>query len=71
MKKVFCFNMNFLSTNVNIIKVHVILVKSGIIMNVVVSVKNQMVGVLLKTVMYGILARGIVNVIKHVKLMNV
>ena len=71
MKKVLCFNMNFLSTNVNIIKVHVILVKSGIIMNVVVSVKNQMVGVFLKTVMYGILARGIVNVIKHVKLMNV
>ena len=36
-----------------------------------VSVKNQMIGVLAKMIIYGILARVTVNVIRHVKLMNI
>ena len=36
-----------------------------------VSVKNQMIGVLAKMTIYGILARVTVNVIRHVKLMNI
>ena len=42
--------------------------KNGIMMNVDVSVKNQMIGVLVKKVICGFLAREIVNGIKHVKL---
>ena len=42
--------------------------KNGIMLNVDVSVKNQMIGVLVKKVICGFLAREIVNGIKHVKL---
>ena len=42
--------------------------KNGIMMNVDVSVKNQMIGVLVKKVICGFLAPEIVNGIKHVKL---
>ena len=40
-------------------------------MNVEVSVKNQMMEVLVKMIMCGIVARVIVNAIEHVKLINI
>ena len=52
-------------------KSYVIQSKNGILMNVGVRVKNQMTGVLLKIIIYGILVCAIVNVIRHVKLMNI
>ena len=42
-----------------------------IMMNVGISVKNQMIEVLVKMIICGILARLIVNVIQHVKLVNI
>ena len=45
--------------------------KHGTTMNATVSVKNQMIWVFVKSVACGILARVIVNVIKHVKLINI
>ena len=45
--------------------------KNGIIMNVGVSVKNWMIGVIVKMIICRILALVIVNAIKHVKLMNI
>ena len=40
-------------------------------MNVGVSVNNQMIGVFVKSVVCGILAHVIESVIKHVKLINI
>ena len=40
-------------------------------MNNGVSVKNQLIGVLVKMVIYGVLARVIENVIKHAMLMHI
>ena len=50
---------------------NVIQSKIGIIINDGVSVKNYMIVVLVKRAICGILARGILNVIKHVKLTNI
>ena len=40
-------------------------------MNVGVSVNNEIIGVLLKMIICGILARVICKLIKHLKLMNI
>ena len=45
-------------------------VQNEIMMNVGLKVRNQMIGVLVKMNIYGIL-RMIVNAIRHVKLMNI
>ena len=42
-----------------------------IMMNVGISVKNQIIEVLVKMIICGILTRLIVNVIQHVKLVNI
>ena len=52
-------------------KVYVVPSKTGIRINVGVSVKNYMIGVLLKIIMCGILVRVIISVTGHVKLMNI
>ena len=44
--------------------------ENGIMMNVDVSVKNQMIGVLVKMIVCGNVASVIANAIKHVKPMN-
>ena len=49
-------------------KVQVIQSKNGIMINVGVSVKNQMIGVVVQMIKFGILVRVIVSVIRHVKL---
>ena len=64
------FSMNRVSVNVDWMKVYVTQSKNRIMMNVGVSVKNQMIGVLVKMILCGILVRVIVSVIRHVKLMN-
>ena len=63
--------MTFVNINVDLMKVYVIQSKNGIKINVGGSVNNQMIGVLVKVIIYGIPARVIVNVIRHVKLMNI
>lgn len=45
--------------------------KQGIIMNVGVSVKSEVIAVLVKKVRCGILVDVILNVIKHVKCKNI
>ena len=50
-------------------KVYVIQSKNGIIMNDSLRVKNYTIGVLVKMIIFAILAPVIVNVIKHLKLM--
>ena len=47
-------------------KATVIQIKNGIMMNVRVSEKDSMTGVLLKMIICGILVYVIVNVIRHV-----
>ena len=47
-------------------KATVIQIKNGIMMNVRVSEKDSMIGVLLKMIICGILVYVIVNVIRHV-----
>ena len=71
MKHDFKFSINLVSANVNWMKVHVIQSKNGMIMNDFVSAKNWMIGVLVKGVILRILVLVIVNVIKHVNLMNI
>ena len=44
--------------------------QNEIMMNVGLKLRNQMIGVLVKMTIYGIL-RMIVNAIRHVKLMNI
>ena len=63
--------MNCVNINMDLMKVYVIQSKNGIKINVGVSVNNQMIGVLVKVIICGIPARVIVNVIRHVKLMNI
>ena len=63
-------HINRVTANVDWINLYEIQIKSGIIRNVSVNVKNQMIGVLVKMVVYGNLLHVIVSVIKHVKLMN-
>ena len=62
MKQGFQFNMTRESVNVDQMKVYVIQNENGFINNVNVSVKNQMIGVLVKMIIFGILAREIVNI---------
>ena len=52
-------------------KVYVIQRKNEIIMNKGVSVKNQVIGILAKMTVCGILVHVIVSVIRHVKLTNI
>ena len=51
-------------------KVYVIQSKNGIMMTVGMIVNNYMFGILMKSIICGILARVILNVITHAKLMN-
>ena len=48
-------------------KVYVIQNKNGIMMNVVASLENYMIGVLVKMIVCGILVHVTVKVIRHVK----
>ena len=48
-------------------KVHVTQSKNGILLSVWLKVKNYIICVLAKMIIYGILVRVIVSVIKHVK----
>ena len=41
------------------------------IMNVGMSVKNQMIGIIVKMIIRGILARAIVNIVREVELVNI
>ena len=52
-------------------KLQVIQSKNGIIINIGVSIKNKMIGILEKSVTCRILVRVIVSAINHVKLMNI
>ena len=52
-------------------KVYVIQGKSGIMMNIGASVKNQMSGFLAKMTTCGILVHIFVSAIRHVKLMDI
>ena len=52
-------------------KIYVIQSKSGIMMNVSVSEKNQINGVPVKKATYGILAHVMVSMIKYVKLVSI
>ena len=63
--------MNGVSVNVDLIIVREIQRKNGIIMNIVVSVNNQMIGILFKMIIFGILVPAIVSVISPSKLTNV
>ena len=49
-------------------KIHVIQNKNGVMRNIGVSVKSQMIGVLAKMIICGILVRVMLRVINHVKL---
>ena len=51
-------------------KMHVIQSKNRILMNVNVNLKNQMIRVLGKPIVYGIVC-VIVSVMRHVKLINI
>ena len=51
-------------------KVYVIQSKNGIMMTVDIIVNNYMFGILMKSIIFGMLARVILNVITHAKLMN-
>ena len=63
--------MNGVSVNVDSIEVHEIQRKNGIIMNIVVSANCQMIGILVKMIIFGILVPAIVSVISPSKLTNV
>ena len=71
MKQDFKFKMNCRSENVICMKVYVNQSKNEIMMNVVVIVKNQMIGVLAKMIICGTLVRVLVNVMMHIKLTNI
>ena len=45
--------------------------KNGIIINVGVGLKNEMIGVLIKLMVWGILVRVIVSAVRHAKLTNI
>ena len=52
-------------------KIPVIQSKNEIVMDVGVSIKNKMIGVLVNRIIYGISARVMVSVTKHEKLTNI
>lgn len=57
--------INDTSYHVDQIKVYVTQTKNGIIINVGVNVKNQIIGFFIKMIIFGILVRVVVNIIKH------
>ena len=59
-----------MSTNVDVIKMCFTQNKTRININAEMSVKNWMIGVFVKMIIYGILVRVVVNAIRHVKLIN-
>ena len=59
-----------MSTNVDLIKMCFTQNKTRININADMSVKNWMIGVFVKMIIYGILVRVVVNAIRHVKLIN-
>lgn len=59
-----------MSTNVDLIKMCFTQNKTRININAEMSVKNWMIGVFVKMIIYGILVRVVVNAIRHVKLIN-
>ena len=71
MKQNFWFIINHASVNVDSMKVYVVPSKTGIRINVGVSVKDYMIEVLLKIIICGILVRVIISVKRHVKLINI
>ena len=71
MKQNFQFSLNCVNVNVDLMRVDVIQGKNGIMINVVVVVKNQMIGVLVKMNICGILECVIVDVIRRAKLINI
>ena len=62
--------MNHMSANVDLIKICFTQNKTRININADVSVKNRMIGVFVKIIIYGILVRVVLMAIRHVKLMN-
>ena len=52
-------------------KVYAIQSKNGIIINVCVIVKKYIIGIIVEMTICGILTSEAMNVIKHVKLMNI
>ena len=63
--------MNSAIVNVDWMKVYVIQIINRIMMNVGVSVKNEMIGILAKIIISRILVHVITSVIRHVKLINI
>ena len=63
--------MNRGSVNVGRMKICVIQSKYGIMINVAMSLKNYVIGVLLKMIICGILVHVIANVIGQVRLTNI
>lgn len=59
-----------MSTNVDLIKMCFTQNKTRININAEMSVKNWMIGVFVKMIIYGILVPVVVNAIRHVKLIN-
>ena len=51
-------------------KLYVIPIKNGIPINITVIIKNLVTGVLVKMVIYEVLVCVIMNIMRHVKLMN-
>ena len=70
-KQDFWVNMIHVSVNAYWMKVYAIQSKNEIMINVGVSVKNQIVGVLVRMIICGIRVKVIVNLRKHVKLTNI
>ena len=52
-------------------KEYIVQSKSGVVINFTFSVKNEMIRVLVKMIIYGILACVILNVTRHVKLRKI
>ena len=71
MKQDFLFNMSCVSETENYLKVHVIQSRNGTKMNISTSVKNYMIGALVKMIICGILVQVIVSLKMHVKLTNI
>ena len=71
MKQDFLFNMSCVSETENYLKVHLIQSRNGTKMNISTSVKNYMIGALVKMIICGILVQVIVSLKMHVKLTNI
>lgn len=71
MKQDFLFNMSCVSETENYLKVHLIQSRNRTKMNISTSVKNYMIGALVKMIICGILVQVIVSLKMHVKLTNI